>query len=196
MGSNEFLKLSGNYRNLKVYNYTKIIYDITFIFKERFLQIGDRTKDQMEQSARSIKQNLVEGNKAGKTSKQTEIYLTNVGIASLYELLEDYEDYLRVRKLCKWELNDPRTTKTRKIITNKLNNYNENVEKYFLSVAESRSDETLANIAITMLHMASKMLQGLQKRQQEDFIKKGGIKEQMYNARLQYRNSPKPPKSK
>lgn len=46
----------------------------------------------MIQSTRSGKQNILEGSKARTTSKQTEIKLTNVGRASLEELLADYRD--------------------------------------------------------------------------------------------------------
>ena len=52
----------------------------------------------MIQAARSGKKNLLEGSKAALTSKETEIKLTNVGRASLEELLDDYRDYLRVRE--------------------------------------------------------------------------------------------------
>lgn len=96
---NNFIPQKGFYRNLRVYKVAEIIYDITYIFVRRFLQKGDRTADQMLQAARSGKQNIAEGSAAGSTSKETEIKLTNVAKASLQELLLDYEDYLRVRRL-------------------------------------------------------------------------------------------------
>jgi hypothetical protein len=40
---------------------------------------------------------------ASATSKETEIKLTNVARAGLEELLIDYEDYLRINNLKKWE---------------------------------------------------------------------------------------------
>jgi hypothetical protein len=55
------------------------------------------------QSARSGKQNLLEGSKAAATSKEMEIELTNVARASLEELLDDYRDFLRVRDLPLWD---------------------------------------------------------------------------------------------
>ena len=79
------------------------VYDITFRFAHKVLGRGDRTVDQMIQSARSGKQNILEGSKAATTSKETEIKLTNVGRASLEELLADYRDYLRVRDLRIWK---------------------------------------------------------------------------------------------
>ena len=183
----EFLSPGGFYKGLKVYKYLVIIYDLTYIFIKRFLKDGDRTKDQMEQAARSGKQNISEGSNAGVISKQSEIFLTNVAKASLKELLEDYEDYLRVRELEQWDKNDERTFKTREGVINRINNYNEEVIRSFHRIGYNRSDETLANIVLTMIHMADKMLAGLQKRQQRDFLEKGGIKEQMYKARLKAR---------
>ena len=83
-----FLPQHGHYRNLRVYQVTEIIYDITYYFAHRFLSKGDRTIDQMVQSARSGKQNIAEGNQAAMTSSETEIKLTNVARASLVELLD------------------------------------------------------------------------------------------------------------
>jgi hypothetical protein len=71
----------------------------------KFLSRGDRTVDQMIQSARSGKKNILEGSKAALTFKETEIKLTNVGRASLEELLDDYRDYLRVREHREWDKN-------------------------------------------------------------------------------------------
>ena len=42
-----------------------MVYDITFRFAHKFLAKGDRTIDQMIQSARSGKKNILEGSKAG-----------------------------------------------------------------------------------------------------------------------------------
>lgn len=183
----KFLRPKGFYKSLKVFKYTTVIYDLTYAFQERFLKTGDRTKDQMAQSARAGKQNIAEGSEAGRVSKYSEILLINVARASLQELLQDYEDYLRTRNLEKWGKEDERTLRTRKIVTNKINNYSEEVEKYFIQVGETRSDESLANICITMIHMADSMLAGLQKRQERDFLEEGGMKEQMHKARLEAR---------
>jgi len=84
-----FLPAGGNYQELKSYKKSEIIYDFTFRFCERFLSRGDRTIDQMVQSARSGKQNIAEGSKASKTSTEMELKLTNVARASLEELLLD-----------------------------------------------------------------------------------------------------------
>lgn len=108
-----FLPQHGHYRNLRVYQVAEIIYDITYYFTQHYLVKGDRTMDQMVQAARSGKQNISEGNRAAATSSETEIKLTNVAKASLEELLNDYEDYLRVRNLPRWDAQHPRYEKMR-----------------------------------------------------------------------------------
>src|SRR6185369_14181546 len=84
-------------------------------FCENFLKTGDRTRDQMIQAARSGKQNIAEGSKASVTSTETEIKLMNVARASLEELLLDYQDFLRVRDLPKWDKNSREASYTRKL---------------------------------------------------------------------------------
>ncbi len=85
-----FIPPHGGYKKLKSYQKALIIYDATLRFCERHYAGNRRQTDQMEQAARSGKQNIVEGSLASATSKQTEIHLTNVAKASLGELREDY----------------------------------------------------------------------------------------------------------
>lgn len=97
-----FLPQGGNYRDLLSYRKAETLFDFTFRFCERFLKRGDRTHDQMVQSARSGKQNIAEACKASITSDETELKLIHVARASLEELLLDYQDYLRVRLSGRW----------------------------------------------------------------------------------------------
>ena len=182
MDTNEFLQQKGNYRSLRVYDVSKIIYDITFIFTRRFLSANDRTRDQMVQAAQSGKQNIVEGSKAATTSMETQIKLTNVAKASLQELLEDYEDYLRVRDLSLWDKESEKALQTRRFCASHLD------DAYYREAVKVRTDETVANIAIILIHQADVLLEGLIKRQQRDFLAQGGIREQMSQARRQWRS--------
>src|ERR1044071_3214608 len=93
----------GDYQTLHSFHKAEVVYDITFRFAHKYLSRGDRTVDQMIQSARSGKKNILEGTKAALTSTETEIKLTNVGRASLEELLDDYRGYLRVREHHEWD---------------------------------------------------------------------------------------------
>src|SRR5579884_941028 len=94
-----FIPPHGGYQSLLSYRKAEIVYDATVYFCARFLDTRDRTYDQMVQAARSGKQNIVEGSMASGTSKEAEIKLTNVARASLEELLVDYGDFLRTRRL-------------------------------------------------------------------------------------------------
>ena len=100
--SHPVLPPRGDYRTLLSFQKAEVVYDLTFRFCHKFLARGDRTVDQMVQAARSGKKNILEGSKAGLTSKEMEIKLTGVARASLEELLDDYRDYLRARDLPIW----------------------------------------------------------------------------------------------
>lgn len=181
-----FIPQKGYYRKLRVYQIAEIIYDVTYIFTQRFLSKGDRTIDQMIQAARSGKQNIAEGSAAGSASKETEIKLTNVAKSSLQELLIDYEDFLRVRELELWDKDSPKAAATRRICAAN------NDSAMYRDAVKIRSAETVANIAIILIHQADFLLHRLIERQKEDFLKEGGIREQMTKARLKYRSNQSP----
>lgn len=89
-----------SYRTLRVFGKSECVYDITFYFVSRFLDRShDRTVDQMQQAARSGKQNIVEGYSDAEGSLETEHKLTVIAKGSLEELKEDYRDYLRNHNL-------------------------------------------------------------------------------------------------
>ena len=177
-----FLPLRGNYRSLIVYQKAECIYDVTFFFAHKFLEKGDRTVDQMVQAARSGKQNIAEGSAASTTSRETELKLMNVAKASLQELLIDYEDYLRVWGLEQWQSTDSRYIRTRKVAAK------HNDSAYYREAVAVRSEETVANIAITLIHQADAMLLKLIEVLKRQFVQQGGIREEMTRARLSYRN--------
>lgn len=179
--SNDFLDQRGDYHSLIAFKKAECIYDITYHFAHRFLKIGDRTIDQMVQAARSGKQNLAEGYIDGVTSMEMMIKLINVNRGSLHELCLDYEDYLRVRNLQQWSYDDPRCRQTRAFCRTHLDSavYREQIP--------SRSDETIANIAITLIHQEDVLLKGYIEWLKRKFLANGGFKEQMYRARTQYR---------
>lgn len=180
--SPNFLPAGGNYQDLLSYKKSEIVYDFTFRFCERHLKRGDRTIDQMVQAARSGKQNIAEGSKASVTSTEMELKLTNVARASLEELLIDYQDYLRVRDHKFWEKDSPEALYVRKLGRTE----NESYETY-RSYMETHPPEVLANIAICLIHQANYLLDRQIKRLEKDFLEKGGLRENMTKARLEYR---------
>src|SRR5271170_4011514 len=136
-----FLPPHGNYQSLLSFQKAEIIYDLTFRFAHKFLSKGDRTVDQMIQSARSGKKNILEGSKAAITSKETEIKLTNVARASLEELLDDYKDYLRARDLKMWDKDSKEARYVRKLGRQARQTYED-----YREFVETRPPEVVANI--------------------------------------------------
>src|ERR1051326_1963425 len=140
-----FIPPHGNYRELLSYQKSEVVYDLTFCFCRRFIDRGDRTKDQMVQAARSGKQNIAEGSKASGTSKEMEIKLMNVARASLEELLNDYCVFLRVREFPVWEKNSKQARFVRNIGSKPHVTY-----EAFREFCETRSADVVANIAICL----------------------------------------------
>lgn len=173
----------GDYQTLLSYQKAEVVYDITFRFAHRFLDRGDRTIDQMIQSARSGKQNILEGSKAGVASKEMEIKLTCVGRASLEELLGDYRDYLRTRDHRIWEKEDKEAQYIRRRGCRKPQTY-----ELYRKFVDTRPPEVIANITICLIHQTNYLVDQQLRRLEKDFLATGGLRERMTQARLQSRN--------
>ena len=173
----------GDYQTLLSFQKAEVIYDITYRFAHKHLSRGDRTVDQMIQSARSGKQNILEGSKAGLTSKESEIKLTNVGRASLEELLADYRDYLRVRDHAIWDKDSKEAQFVRRLGRKVPHTF-----ELYREFVETRPPEVIANIAICLIHQANYLLDQQLCRLEKDFLEQGGLRERMFQARLAHRN--------
>jgi four helix bundle suffix protein len=173
----------GDYQTLLSFQKAEVVYDLTFRFAHKFLSRGDRTIDQMIQSARSGKKNILEGSKAALTSKETEIKLPNVARASLEELLDDYKDYLRARDLKIWDKDSKEAHYVRKLGRKTPQTYED-----YRAFVETRPPEVIANIAICLIHQTNYLIDQQLRRLEQDFVKEGGLRERMTRARLQYRN--------
>lgn len=170
---NELMPNSGNYKKLLSYRKADVIYQMTCYFCTHFLTRGDRTVDQMVQAARSGKQNIVEGCAVSATSAKTEIKLVNVAKASLKELLEDYEDYLKVHGHPQWAEGSVEYEAMRRI------GREHSDAAYFMGLVQTRPPETIANMAIILLKQADFLLYRQLERLSEDFQKNGGFSERM-----------------
>jgi len=177
-----FIPPHGGYRELLSFQKAEIVYDFTHRFCERFLQRGDRTIDQMVQAARSGKQNILEGSQASGTSKEMEIKLMNVARASLEELLEDYRDFLRVRRAPIWSKDSKEALFVRRL-GSKPNTSYESYRTYM----ETRPPEVLANIALCLIHQANYLLDQQLHQLEKAFLAEGGLRERMTRARLEAR---------
>ena len=176
-------KKIGSYKTLLAYQKAECVYDITFYFVNRFLdRAHDRTVDQMQQAARSGKQNIVEGYSDAEGSSQTEHKLMTVAKGSLEELKEDYQDYLRTHQLELWSQGHYKY-KTCQPLFRKHND-----SDYYMRQIEGRTDEDIANIALIVIHQTLALLRGYIDRQDRLFIQEGGIKEQRFKMRKEYRD--------
>ena len=178
-----FIPPHGGYQDLISYRKSAIVYDATFRFCERFLDRRDRTCDQMLQAARSGKQNIVEGSMASATSKESEIKLTNVARASLEELLEDYRDFLRTRRLRLWEKNSREAMFVRKLGASPDVSY-----ESYRTYIETRPAEVVANIIVCLIHQTNFLLDQQIRAMEKAFVAEGGLRERMTRARLSERS--------
>jgi len=177
-----FIPPHGGYQKLLSYQKAEIVYDATVYFCDRFIDKRSRTYDQMIQAARSGKQNIIEGSMASGTSKETEIKLTNVARASLEELLADYRDFLRTRKLALWDKTEPKALSVRMMGRGTHVSY-----ATYASQIEQASPETAANTIICLIHQANYLLDRQLKQLEDAFLKEGGLRERMTRARLEAR---------
>ena len=178
----KFIPKHGGYKNLLSYQKSVIVYDATVYFCKRFISKFDRTYDQMIQAARSGKQNIIEGSMASATSKGTEIKLTNVARASLEELLEDYRDFSRTRKIEEWLPDNSYTKRLREL--NRIPNADYEV---FKKGIENSNPDICVNVIIGLIKVTNKQIIRLEK----DFVKEGGLREKMFSARLKERKKNK-----
>jgi four helix bundle suffix protein len=177
-----FVPPHGGYEELLSFQKARIVYDATVCFCERFFKKRDRTVDQMVQAARSGKQNILEGSQTSGTSKETEIKLVNVARASLEELLEDYRDFLRVRKQKLWDKNSREAQFVRRLGSEKNRSY-----ESYRTYIETRPPEVVANILICLIHQTNYLLDRQLRQLEQAFLKEGGLRERMTRARLRSR---------
>ena len=170
------------WQDLWFYQKSEVLYQMTFVFCERFLpKYGDRTVDQMVQAARSGKQNIVEGSEDGKTSTEMELRLLNAARSSVGELRQDFEDYLKSRHLPVWTPADARFQPMQEFT--KTHNTLADYEPYF----QRWSSEEMANVGLTLCYQVDAMMNKYMAGLERTFVTEGGIKERMHQARTGYR---------
>jgi four helix bundle suffix protein len=139
----------------------------------------------MIQSARSGKKNILEGGKAGRTSTEMEIKLTNVARSSLEELLDDYYDFLRARDFPIWSKDSKQVDYIRKLGRRKPQTFD-----LYRNFFNTRPPETMANIAICLIHQTNYLIDRLLLSLEKNFVKTGGLRERMTRFRLDQRRKP------
>ena len=178
LSSTKIVLPSGGFRNLIAYRKSDVIVEGTAVFCRRFLPMYyDRTVDQMNQAARSCKQNIVEGSSSSAVSKETEIKLTNVARATLDELAEDYRDYLKKNGLIELPFGDSRKD-AMKTWCREHNDWTE-YQKAF----EEKDAETLCNLMLTLIYQERFLITRMLEAQESEFKRSGDIRDRMRTAR-------------
>jgi four helix bundle suffix protein len=187
------MRPSGGYRDTCSFQTATIIYDATVWFCEAFVDSRSRLTDQMVQAARSGRQNIAEGSRASATSSQTELRLLNVARSSLEELLLDYEDYLRHRRLRQWTPDCPEALAVRQV-PRKFKADSPNLsdtsdltdqERWTLYAPwlEHADPAVRANALICLINQANFLLDQQIASLETRFIEEGGYSEQLATAR-------------
>ena len=182
-----FIPLHGGYQELLSYQKALVVYQATLHFCDRFIDKRSRTHDQMVQAARSGKQNILEGSQASGTSKETELKLTNVARASQEELLEDYRDFLRARRIEEWTPDHRYAQRLRRLNRTPGANY-----ETFKKGIEHPDPAICANVIVGLIKVTNYLLDQQLHRLEQDFLSEGGLRERMTRARLSVRSRDRP----
>lgn len=201
------LRPSGGYRKTVSFQTATIIYDATYWFCEKFLDPRSRTIDQMVQAARSGRQNIAEGSRASATSSHTELRLLNVARASFEELLLDFEDFLRHRRLAQWAPNSAEAGAVRQVPQRFKKNQTDRSDRTDLTDLTDLSDQerwalyapwlehenpaVRANALICLINQANYLLDKQIAALERQFVEGGGYSEQLAAARLVERSRKK-----
>lgn len=167
------------YKNLTTYILATVIYDLTIQFCERYINPKSRTKDQMEQAARSGKQNIAEG----YTMQSLEGYIKLAGVAegSIKELAADYEDFLRQRNLAIWNKDDPRVRAFRAFRAVWVKPNIPNIPNL------PNNPEEAANMLLTFCQLESFLLKRQIEALKEKFVRQGGFRENLFKKRMEFK---------
>lgn len=171
------------FKYLRSYQLSVIIYDLTVEFVQRWISPRSRTSDQMVQAARSGKQNVAEGYL--EKSLKMYIKLAGVAYASLGELLEDYEDFLRQRGFSMWDKDNPKIRRFREFRVFGDNQNSLNIPKL------PDNPEEAANFLITLCHQAQFLLARQISSLEEKFLHEGGYSENLFKKRLEIKQKGK-----
>lgn len=167
------------YKKLASFILATVIFDLTMEFVKRWVNPKSRTKDQMEQAARSGKQNIAEG----YTMQSLESYIKLAGVAegSLKELGLDYEDFLRQKDYEIWDKEDPRVRVFRGFRAVWVNPNRPNTPNL------PKDPEEAANMLLTFCQMETYLLNRQIDALKEKFAKEGGFRENLFNKRMEER---------
>jgi restriction system protein len=132
-------------------------------------------------------ENIAEGSQTSATSKKTELKLTGVARASLEELLQDYQDFLRQRNLPIWPKDHPQARTIRVLAYRPDRTYGT-----YRTYVEEGSPEVAANAVLCLIHQANYLLDQQLRSLEQHFLAEGGFTERLYSARREHRDNALP----
>jgi four helix bundle suffix protein len=151
----------------------------------------------MTQAARSGRQNIIEGSERASTSKETEMRLTDVALASLGELRGDYEIWILKHRQPPW---DPASDEAQAVYRTRLDPVSESAENahasgLYLLAQEAKfaawvnSPDSLvaANALHILVQRAIKVLLRQKEAQGRMFEESGGFRERLAAVRQRAR---------
>jgi len=172
------------YKYLLTYQYSSVILDFTHEFCNQFYPGREylRQRDQMNQAARSGKQNISEG----YSFESLEIYIKLLGVAkgSLTELLEDYQDYLRQQNLKTWHKDSAKMRELRDLRV--LGNPFPHIPQL---PHIPHNPELASNLMIMLCQRITYLLEKQIESLKQKFINEGGFRENLFKQRLEKRNT-------
>ena len=172
------------YKYLLTYQYSSVICDLTKEFCTLYYPGREflRQRDQMNQAARSGKQNISEG----YSLESLESYIKLLGVAkgSIRELLEDYEDYLRQHNLKIWPKDSIKMRDLRELRV---------VREPFPHLPQHphlpHKPEFAANLMIMLCQRTTYLLEKQIESLKKKFVNEGGFRENLFKLRMKKRNS-------
>lgn len=180
-----------SYKDLLTYKQSEEIYDLTTIFCEKYFPGREnlRIREQMVHAARSAKQCIAEGATQG-TSLKGYIKMLGVSRGSLEELLEDYLDISRQRKIIILLRGDKRVEMVKRV------NLEGKIKTLFPSYSPSpsyqpsfpsRPSSLTISYFIDLIKRTNYLLDRQIRSLEEKFVKEGGYTENLFKKRLQNR---------
>ncbi len=173
------------YEYLLAYKLTVPIYDYTVEFVKRWIDYKSRTKDQMEQAARSGMQNISEGYK--QQGLKGYIKLSGVARGSLEELLKDYLAYARQNKIQIWEGERSKREIWEIGVIWEIIRRNPALPNSPNFPNLPNNPGIAINLLITLIHQANYLIDKLIVSLKEKHMKEGGLTEELYKKRIDYR---------
>ena len=201
MDSEPLFTEHGGYSELKSFQITRLVYDLTVRFCNRYIERRNPLYEQMIFATRSGVQNIAKGNIASASSIKIEIELTRIARTSLETLKIAYEEFLRQQNMPVWSYNDRRHKALKghrcatvaEVVHWILDEHKRQSIRQLPAVPSiqfipSSLPEITANVALSLNRTACRLLDWNLHRLVQNFKSESGIAERRYRVCAAHRN--------